>query len=601
MRVLTRAAVAFGLLTSTAAAQAPTIAYEITVDTARRNQYSVAMNVRGVGRTFQIAFAKHPVYDDKPWRAVRNLALVGGDDAGRVTRVDSAVWRIHAASDDVTITYSMATAPYAPPRPAYRPFLTPTGGLVGDLHSFAYVVGHTRTPARVKVNVPDGWRIVTQLQSTSDSTIFFAPNADALMDAPILVGHLREWRFVTDHAPYRIAYWAAPLAADFDPSTMVTGITKLTDVTAELFGGVPWPEYSFLLQDGAFGALEHSASASIGTPARDVALDTWEVLSNVAHEFFHAWNLVRIRPGEHRGIDYRGQPPVSSLWFGEGVTMFYADLLLRRAGIQTPEPMRTTHLQNLIATYARNPAYRRFTAEHISRVANSENPHPLGDYDASIHVLGELLGTMLDLVIRDATNDGRSMDDVMRALYRQFGAEGSRGVMNADIERTIETVCGCDVTPFFDAHVRGARPLELNRYLGLAGLNETTTWRPARSRDGTPAPDLRLSAWQPPGDSAIALLISDPASVWAKGGLHTGDRLIALNGTRIRTPIDARNNLARLSVGDTALVQIRRAGQTQQVRVRVTGYDEPIVRVTESPNATEKQRRIRERWFKAER
>src|SRR5213593_3604017 len=122
--------------------------------------------------------------------------------------------------------------------------------------------------------------------------------------------------------------------------------------------------------------------------------------------------------------------------------MFYADLLLRRAGIPVRDSTRIAHVERLLSSYANNPAYARFSAEQISRVAYNAEPGSLGDYSASTHLQGELLGTMLDLIVRDATNGARSMDDVMRAMLERFS--GERGFAGRDIERTVAAVCGCD-------------------------------------------------------------------------------------------------------------------------------------------------------------
>ncbi len=156
---------------------------------------------------------------------------------------------------------------------------------------------------------------------------------------------------------------------------------------------------------------------TLGAQSADLAKDPNAVIQETAHEFFHTWNLMAIRPVEYHDIDYRTQPPVSSLWFSEGLTMFYADLLLRRAGIAVHDSTRQAHLERLIGSYAANPAYARFSAESISRVAYNAEPGELGDYSASTHLQGELIGTMLDITIRNSTGGQKSMDDVMRLLF----------------------------------------------------------------------------------------------------------------------------------------------------------------------------------------
>src|SRR5207253_5599630 len=248
----------------------------------------------------------------------------------------------------------------------------------------------------------------------------------------------------------------------------------------------PYRQYTFLFQDGAYqGGLEHRNSVTLGASSADLARDPNATIQETAHEFVHTWNLMTIRPLEYRGVDYRTQPPVSSLWFSEGLTMFYADLVLRRASLPLSDSTRVAHLERLIGRYLGNPAYARFSAEAVSRVAYNAEPGALGDYSASTHLQGELLGTMLDLIVRDATNGRRSMDDVMRLLFDRFS--GERGFAGRDIERTVAAVCGCDVRQFFETHVRGARPIDFDRYLRLIGMRPRVSWLPALGRDGRPA------------------------------------------------------------------------------------------------------------------
>src|SRR5262249_53516722 len=155
---------------------------------------------------------------------------------------------------------------------------------------------------------------------------------------------------------------------------------------------------------------------------------------------------------------------------------------------------RALHLERLLASYLGNPAYARYSAERVSQVAYNAAPGALGDYDASTHLQGELLGTMLDLIVRDATRGKRSMDDVMRAMLQDYA--GTRGFLGVDIRRTVEGVCGCRLDAFFASYVHGAAPLDFNRYLGLAGLRARVTWTAALNGD-RPAPDLRIRAWLP--------------------------------------------------------------------------------------------------------
>ena len=199
-----------------------------------------------------------------------------------------------------------------------------------------------------------------------------------------------------------------------------------------------------------------------------------------------------------------------------------------------------------------------------------------------------------DLIIRNATNGRRSMDDVMRAMLERFS--GERGFAGRDIEQTVADVCGCNVRSFFAAHVRDGQPIDFDRYLGLIGLRVGVSWKPALSSDGQPAADLRLFAWLPPGERFLSLLLSDPTSAWGRAGLHTGDRIVAVNGALLATMDDFRALRRRLRIGDSVHVAVQRPTGPWTTTVVVTGYDQPVARIEAIAEATERQRVLRGRW-----
>ena len=256
---------------------------------------------------------------------------------------------------------------------------------------------------------------------------------------------------------------------------------------------------------------------------------------------------------------------------------------------------RVAHLEGLIGRYLASPGNSRFAPESVSVVAYGAAPGALGDYSASTHLQGELLGTMLDLIVRDATHGARSIDDVMRATLERFA--GARGFTGRDIERTVADVCSCNVHGFFDAHVRGPQPIDFDRYLRLIGLRAHVAWTPALGRDGQPAVDLRLYAWQPPAESLLSLVITNPGSAWGRAGLHTGDRLAVLNGAPVATVAYFRSIVTRLRIGDTAALEVRRPSGAWRTAVVVAGYERPVVRLEEIPGATERQRTVRAEWI----
>src|SRR5438093_4777111 len=484
----------------------PSIQYTLRVDSADLSGWNVEIRLQTSSDTVRLAMAAHPEYDDRYWRYVRNFAVE--TEGATVTRVDSAVWQVVAPPGVVNVRYRIALPPAEPgPRASWRPFLTPTGGLIGGPHSFMYVLGSEDSTVLVELALPASWQIATGLTATRDPRYFTAAGAAVLEDSPILAGHLRQWSFVEGGIAHRVVYWPLPDATPFYTVAFVSGIRSLVHQAITLFGRTPYREYTFQFADGAYsGGLEHRNSVTLGARSEELARDPNSGVQETAHEFVHTWNLMAIRPVEYRDIDYRTQPPVASLWFSEGLTMFYADLLLRRAGLPLTDSTRVAHLERLLSRYVGNPAYERFSAESISRVAYNAEPGALGDYSAGTHLQGELLGAMLDLIIREASRGQRSIDDVMRLLF----ARADQKIDGHAIEQAVEAVCGCDVPGFFAAYVRAGGWLDYNRSRGLIGLRASTSWGPAVF-NGEPERDLRIFGWEP-GDvgGGVRLVVTSP-------------------------------------------------------------------------------------------
>jgi predicted metalloprotease with PDZ domain len=570
----------------------------VRVDSSDLSGFDVEMRLRNVADTFRLAMVKHPEYDDRYWRYIDGPRVEGRTGAGTVTRLDSALWRVVAPGGEAVVRYRLALpAPEGPPRAAWRPFLSPNGGFLGGPHAFLYVVGATLAPAHVSIARPAGWASATGLEPTADPRTFFAPTVDLLVDSPIMVGRIRSWRFAVDGVPHRIAYLPSAAPTAFDTVAFARSIEQLTRQAIALFGRAPYREFTFLFQDDAYGGLEHLNSVSLGAPSAMLADDQRSTLEETAHEYFHTWNLVRIRPAEYGGVDYRPARQSRGLWWSEGLTMYYADLLLRRAGQRLDDSTRVVHLVRLIERYLGNPGNTHLSPEQVSLAEYGSQPGANGDYDSSPHLQGELIGAMLDLAVRDATNGRRSMDDVMRAMLDGFS--GTRGFTGLDVQRTVARVCGCEMQRFFDAHVRGNTPLDFDRWLRLAGLRTVVSREPALGDDGQPMTDIRVHAWLPDGEPNVRLYSNHPEGAWGRAGLHMRDRIASVNGVPLRSWTQFRGILRGAKLGDTLRVEVVRPSGNVVKNVVLTGFDHPVVKIEEIPGATARQRALRERWLGA--
>ena len=571
----------------------PVVDYFLTVDSTDFSSFTVEMKIRNIMDTFHVAMVAHPEYDDRYWQYVEDFFVEAKNGKGKVVREDSSLWKIITNGREAVLHYRIHLPEVTGIRSSWKAYLTPTGGLVGGPHSFMYVVGATLVPSHVAFHIPKDWEIATGLQATSDKKVFYASSVAVLVDDPVFIGKFKSWGFTVDNTPHRVIYWPLPGAKAFDTIMLVSSIEKIAHQAVLLFGRPTYREFSFILQDGAVGSLEHNNSVTVGAPISQLTSSMGGILSEITHEYFHTWNLMRIRPAEYADVSYKTPPLSKGLWFSEGLTIFYSDLFLRRAGLAVFDSTRSFHLENLIRRYTVTPAYLKFSAEKISEA--SYGPiGMLGDYSASTHLQGEVLGSMLDLIIRDASNGNKTIDDVMRIMLERFS--GEKGFTSKDIEQTVKDVCGCNVHQFFVDHVYGSKQIEFSKNLKLIGLQYAIEWKDVLSNDQKQIPDLRAFVYQLPNENVLRVGLSNPTVAWGKAGLHTGDIVKTVNGKTLANAMDFRSIQRSAKIGDTIVVEVERSSGVQKINVLIKGYQQPVVHITQLPTITVKQKRLYEQW-----
>lgn len=575
----------------------PVIGYTLRVAETDLSAYEVEMSIRNVPDTFRVAMMAHPEYDDRFWRYVKDIRVETKNGKGNVFREDSALWRIVAGGDEIVLKYNIhLPTPVEGLRAAWRPFLSSSGGLVGGPQSFMYVVGSSLVSSPISLKIPKGWMIATGLEATDDPTTFYAASAAILVDAPILIGYFKTWQFTVDQVPHKVCYWPLPNAVSFDTTTLIKYIKRYIRQCDTLFGRLPYSEYTFLLLDGAYGALEHCNSVTIGWPGAQIAKDITSYFGTIAHEYFHTWNLMRIRPIEFGDIGYQTPPLSRGLWWSEGLTMYYADLLLRRAELPAYDSTRIKHFESLLSSYFSSTGNMHISPEKVS-LASDGPPGMLGDYSASTHLQGELLGAMLDIIIRDATNGKSSIDDVMRMMMNRYS--GPKGFSNNNIEEITTAICRCNVHPFFRDHIFGNQPIDFNKFLLMAGMRFDSVWIMATDASGKPVPDLQVYAFQLPGSIVVNLGITDPFNCWGRAGLHTEDVILSVNKSGIKTAFEFRQIVRRLQIKDTVLIEVQRPTGIFRFKVIVTGYLQPVIHIEKLNTVSKKQLNLRRKWLLA--
>lgn len=507
------------------------------------------------------------------WRPGRYLrqnyaANVREWDAGeaRVWKDGLSSWRIDVrAGEEVTFRYRC----YAGVLDAGSSFLDDEEAYFNGSNLFMLVDGLRGDEHLLTIAAPAEWSIETQLAREADTT-FRARDYDHLIDSPAIAApRLTRHSFLESGARIHLVFHGGE---GIDTEQYIEPIRAIARTQAELFGGLPFVEYRFLfhVRDRWHG-VEHEDSCSI-LVRRQSLLDAKpgsegydHLLSISAHELFHAWNVKRIVPARFTPYDYWNETPTRLLWVMEGLTSYYGELTLARAGLWTAQRY-LAHLQNEIQTLESLPA-----REHLSLAQASLDgwlSDPAQRHDApnawfSFYNKGEVVSALLDLTIRRATNGERSLDDVVRILWN----ERDGGLAEDGFERAVAQVA--DVGDFFARYVDGTDPLPYGELFAAAGVAFA-----AAPREQQPALAARLR-------TADGLLLVDSVLRGGAGmsaGLLPNDELLALGDTRITGEAALSAALRGMRTGETAELLIARAGVLR--RLSLTARPDPRRNVT---------------------
>jgi len=579
----------------------PRIRYFVAVDPADLSSIHVSMQIENAPRSIRLAMAVHPEYNDRFWRYIRDWHVDSGDRPALLAVDRDNVWRLLTHYGFANVSYRIQLPRENPTNhPVWHTFLRADGGSINTTDTFVYPADFPHAEVQISLSVPGTvvWDLPGGGNPPRDGPVYwqeFSTDVETLLDHPILYGtSLHSWHFDVSGTQHAIVYWPLPNATPFDTTAFVDAIKRVTTEAVGVFGKPPYPLYTFLLEDGAWGALEHMNSVTIGMPSSDLAKDPRMYLAELAHEFFHTWNLVRLYP-EGRGTPSDRDPEhTTGLWLSEGVTMYYADALLHRAGFPERGMSRSDLLGEELESYYGTPGNMLISPE-LASARSVDTTGINGDYEVNYYVQGRLIGTALDLIIRDSTNGRRGLDDLMRALYSRYAMK--TGFTSSDVERSASETCGCDLHRFFNDHVRNARPLDFNRYLASIGLRMVVDTVPAADSAGARLPDIRVWAYPPKKVGRMRIMIDDPSTVWGRAGLHTGDEIVAFNGAAIDSFPDFRHAIRTIKLGDVVPVSIVRGQTPSLVNVRVTGYDRVRVRIVDAPEVTLAQRERRRLWL----
>lgn len=576
------------------AAHALDVSYNVTLDKPWQHLIQVEMRVTGLtpGKPTDLVM---PVWTPGSYmvreysRHVQEFETVTGDGTAIPWRkVRKNIWQVDNGSrTGFIVRYKV-----------YANELTVRTNEFNDSHAFFnnaatlfHVGGALNTPSTLKVNPMSGWKIATGLDPVPGAAnTFKAPDVDTLYDSPVLVGNLLEVPFTVKGIPHRIVLDGL---TEVDSEKLRDGVKAVVEAEAALFGGdLPYAHYSFLtiVRPNAGGGLEHKNSTALGASADDFTGDYGSYFSLVAHEFFHLWNVKRIKPDALGPFDYSNENYTRLLWVAEGITSYYENIFLRRAGLLTEQQFRA-YCAFPIRVTETTPGRKRASLEEASFDTWIKEYRPdenTVNTTLSYYVKGALVGMLLDLTIRAKTENAKSLDDVMRILWTEYG-KTNKNYTPEDFQKICERVAGGSLDPFFAKYVRGRDEIDYDTLFAPTGLRLVRT-----ARGSTPEAYLGAQfGLDPVGVKVTGVLAETPAF---DQGLSVGDLIIAVDDHRVTSILDVNRLVAEKNPGDTIRLTLFRADQLRTIPIKLAGRERPIFQLTIAENATPAQRTLLRDW-----
>jgi predicted metalloprotease with PDZ domain len=513
------------------------------------------------------------------------------DRAGRpltVHALDKSRWQISGAEGAAVVEYEIYVDSFGP----FGAQLTPHHAFFNLAQILLYPVAARSEPMVVRfTQLPQGWHVATPL-TPSPNGGFSAENYDRLVDSPVEMGRFQESDFDQDGGHYRVVVDAEP--SDYDVEKIDAMLHKIVAAATSWMADRPFDIYMFLYhfpRGPAGGGMEHSYSTAIDVNA-DVLSRSPEVLASVtAHEFFHLWNVKRIRPQTLEPVDYTKENYTRALWFSEGCTSTAADIIQLRSGL-LDESQFERQLSSGIAELERRPAHLTQSAEDSSLDAwlegNAYYRRP--ERSISYYNKGELLGIMLDLTVREASHGQASLREVFQWMNQNYAKKGRFFPDSDGVREAAEAVSHADLGWFFAKYVAGSEEIPWNDFFRGVGLHLVEGKNTAADAGFVASRNF---------DGPMIVESVTAVGEAERAGLRAGDTILEINGKIAGQ--ESSEEVTGLAAGDTITVRVRnRGGAERELKWKVGGREEITYELKDLENISVEQRARRTAWLKGE-
>jgi predicted metalloprotease with PDZ domain len=566
-----------------------TIRYSISLAHPDHHIFHVSMQVPDVGRDLIVAMpAWNATYDIRDFAVRVTDTRAERTDSNtniplHVMRLDKQTWRISSVNAESRTNLGTVTIQYDD----YWDEPGPFSSQLNSHHAFlnlAEVLFYIPTRRAEESDVtfadlPANWRVAEELPAGNQQASFVASSYDTLVDAPAEIGTFQDFRLDAGKAHLRVVVDGS----DWNQEQLGSALQKIVAYETGMMRDVPFNEYMFIFHFGPYaevggGGMEHSNGTAISVSSGDTA----PVVA--AHEFFHLWNVKRIRPQTLQPVDFTKEMWTRALWFAEGVTSTYESFALVRTGLWGHEQFYEDLAQQFTELEMR-PAHLEQSAEESSLDTWLDKYDYYNEPQVSISYYnkGQILGVMLDLAIRDATDNHKSLDDVLRAMDEDYAHRGKFYDDSAGVEQEVEKVAGRSFKDFFAKYVAGTDEIPYNDFLRVAGLQAQTQQRDLA--------DLGFDTSRA-ADGSVTISSVTAGSGAEQAGLQGGDVILQLDGRPFGR--SAMRYLYQHAPGDTVKLRIQRNGSERDVSFALGKRTVQTYSISEIDGASQRQRRIRD-------
>jgi len=579
----------FSLIATVTLAQAPTgtLAFTVSMDQPSTHYYHVEFHVaglRGESQDFKLPVWMPGYYQimDYSKDVINFKAADGGGHPLPWAKTTKNTWHVNTANaPEILVSYDV----YAFTVFVGNSYLDDQRGYLVGPATYMHVAGMINHPVTVTFKPYKGWTTVANgLDPVPGKPFTFsAPDFDLLYDCPTMLGNREQFRFDIKGVPHYVVMENVP--KNVSREQIAADLKKIVTAATELIGDIPYKHYTFLCMGKGAGGVEHLTSAamlfsgdSLTTPQ---GYHTW--LGFAAHEYFHTFNVKRIRPIALGPFDYDHENFTNMLWVSEGFTSYYSALILERAGLTS----RRQYLDGLSTGMARleSTSGQRFqsvaqssmdtwTSGGLGGGSGDENAQ---NTTISYYAKGGALGPLLDLRIRHETQNRKSLDDVMRTLYSEFFQEKKRGFTDAEFREVCERIAGSSLAEFFDDYVYSTKEVDWAKYFAYAGLT--------LDRDPHPGPGAYLGVDVGNNQTVTRIEWGSPAQ---ESGLSAQDQILAID----RVPVAIRkldDFLKTRQPGEALALLVVRDSMVKELRVTLGQKAERTFKTSlvENPSALE--------------